>query len=217
MEEISDRGHEEAYDPPAVPSEKAGGPAEEESGLRMSSKIVAVVSASVLAGGGAGMLAGVALGAINPFALGIIGVVLGIGASVPLTSLIVARKAPRRPWWRRLFGAEQKVRLDRNVDEVREEPFRHREVAEGQREHDRIDSEQASRGREANREASKRLQDDVPEGGENDWGRRGAAEASLSTMGGGGARSSMRSRSRGGSWTATPSATPARWTGPTPR
>jgi hypothetical protein len=113
----------------------------------MSSKIVAVVSASVLAGGGAGMLAGVALGAINPFALGIIGVVLGIGASVPLTSLIVARKAPRRPWWRRLFGAEQKVRLDRNVDEVREEPFRHREVAEGQREHDRIDSEQAGGGK----------------------------------------------------------------------
>jgi hypothetical protein len=47
--------------------------------------------------------------------------------------------------------------------------LRHREVAEGQREHDRIDSEQASRGREANCEASKRLQDDVPEGGENDW------------------------------------------------
>jgi hypothetical protein len=61
--------------------------------------------------------------------------------------------------------------LDRNVDEVREEPFRHREVAEGQREHDRIDSEQASQGREAAREASKRLQDDVPEGGENGWGR----------------------------------------------
>ena len=61
--------------------------------------------------------------------------------------------------------------MDRNVDEVREEPFRHREVAEGQREHARIDSEQASQGREAAREASKRLQDDVPEGEENGWGR----------------------------------------------
>ena len=213
MEEILHRSHEEAYEPPAIPSEKAGGAAEEENGLRVVSEIVAVVSASVLVGGGAGMLAGVALGAINPFALGIIGVVVGTGASVPLTSLVVVRKAPRRPWWRRLFGAEQQVGLDWNIDEVREEPFHHREVVEGQREHDRIDSEQASRGREANREASKRLQDDVPEGGENDWGRRGAAEASLSTMGGGGARSSMRSRSRGGSWTATPSATPARWTG----
>ncbi len=199
MVEILDHGHEKAYELPAIPSEKASGRAEEENGLRVTSEIVAVVSASVLAGGGAGILAGVALGAINPFALGIIGVVVGTGASVPLTSLVVAREAPRRPWWRRLFGAEQGGRLDRNVDEVREEPFRHREVAEGQREHDRIDSEQASRGREANREASKRLQDDVPEGGENDWGRRGAAEASLSTMGGGGGRSSMRSRSRGGS------------------
>ncbi len=144
--EILDRGHEEAYDLPASPSEKADGRAEEENGLRVTSEIVAVVSASVLAGGGAGILAGVALGAINPFALGIIGVVVGTGASVPLTSLVVAREAPRRPWWRRLFGAEQGGRLDRNVDEVREEPFRHREVAEGQREHDRIDSEQASQG-----------------------------------------------------------------------
>lgn len=171
MVEILDHGHEKAYELPAIPSEKASGRAEEENGLRVTSEIVAVVSASVLAGGGAGILAGVALGAINPFALGIIGVVVGTGASVPLTSLVVAREAPRRPWWRRLFGAEQGGRLDRNVDEVREEPFRHREVAEGQREHDRIDSEQASQGREAAREASKRLQDDVPEGGENGWGR----------------------------------------------
>ncbi len=105
--EILDRGHEEAYDLPASPSEKADGRAEEENGLRVTSEIVAVVSASVLAGGGAGILAGVALGAINPFALGIIGVVVGTGASVPLTSLVVAREASRRPWWRRLFGAEQ--------------------------------------------------------------------------------------------------------------
>ncbi len=146
MVEILDHGHEKAYELPAIPSEKASGRAEEENGLRVTSEIVAVVSASVLAGGGAGILAGVALGAINPFALGIIGVVVGTGASVPLTSLVVAREAPRRPWWRRLFGAEQGGRLDRNVDEVREEPFRHREVAEGQREHDRIDSEQASQG-----------------------------------------------------------------------
>jgi hypothetical protein len=217
MEEILDRGHQEACEPPAILSERSGGPAEEEKGLRVTSEIVAVVSAGVLAGGGAGMLAGVALGAINPFALGIIGVVVGTGASVPLTSLVVARKVPRRPWWRRLFGAEQQVGLDWNIDEVREEPFHHREVVEGQREHDRIDSEQASRGREANREASKRLRDDVPEGGENDWGRRGAAEAFPSVMGGGLARPSMRSRSRRGPWTATPSVTPARRTGPTPR
>ena len=156
MEEILDRGHEEACELPAISSEKAGGPAEEENGLRVTSEIVAVVSASVLAGGGAGMLAGVALGAINPFALGIIGVVVGTGASIPLTSLVVARKAPRRPWLLRLFGAEQEVGLNWNIDEVHEEPFRHREVAEGQREHDRIDSEQASRGREANRESEPR-------------------------------------------------------------
>jgi hypothetical protein len=122
MEEILHRSHEEAYEPPAIPSEKAGGAAEEENGLRVSSEIVAVVSASVLVGGGAGMLAGVALGAINPFALGIIGVVVGTGASVPLTSLVVVRKAPRRPWWRRLFGAEQEVGLDWSIDEFREEP-----------------------------------------------------------------------------------------------
>lgn len=170
MEGILDRVRHGAYDPPAVPSENAGGPAEEGNGLRVTSEIVAVVSASVLAGGGAGMLTGVALGAINPFALGSIGVVVGAGASVPLTSFIVAREAPRGPRWRRLFGAEQKVRLDRTVYEVREEFFGHREVAEGQREHDRGDSEQASRGREANREASKRLQNGVPEGGKNDRG-----------------------------------------------
>jgi hypothetical protein len=122
MEEILDRSHEEAYEPPAIPSEKAGGAAEEENGLRVVSEIVAVVSASVLVGGGAGMLAGVALGAINPFALGIIGVVVGTGASVPLTRLVVVRKAPRRPWWRRLFGAEQEVGLDWSIDEFREEP-----------------------------------------------------------------------------------------------
>ena len=95
MEEILDRGHEEAYDPPAVPSEKVGGPAEGESGLRMSGKIVAVVSASVLAGGGAGMLAGVALGAINPFALGIIGVVFGHRRIGPSHELDCCSEGPK--------------------------------------------------------------------------------------------------------------------------
>jgi hypothetical protein len=48
------------------------------------------------------MLAGVALGAINPFALGIVGAAVGI--VVPFLFAVGARRAARRPWWRRVFG-----------------------------------------------------------------------------------------------------------------
>ncbi|CAA9477761.1 MAG: hypothetical protein AVDCRST_MAG12-1303 [uncultured Rubrobacteraceae bacterium] len=96
------RNREEAFGPPAPPSEAQGERAEEESGLRTASEIVAVVSASVLAGGGAGMLGGIALGAINPFFLGIVGVVVGTAASVPLARTILklpegGKGPPRSP------------------------------------------------------------------------------------------------------------------------
>jgi hypothetical protein len=81
MEEINDRGHQEAPGPAATSSENAGAQAEGGSGLRAASEAAAVVSAGVLVGGGAGMLAGVALGAINPFALGIMGA--AVGAATP--------------------------------------------------------------------------------------------------------------------------------------
>lgn len=130
MELITERGREEAPGPPAASSEKAGEWSQEGSWLQTASEIVAVVSASVLAGGGAGMLGGIALGAINPFFLGMVGVVVGAAASVPLARAILNRpeggKGPptglvptqnppdaageaqaaekRRPWWRRVFG-----------------------------------------------------------------------------------------------------------------
>ncbi len=93
------RNREEAFGPPPAPIEAPieappevqGERAEEEGGLRTASEIVAIVSASVLAGGGAGMLCGVALGAINPFFLGIVGVVVGTGASVPLARAVLKR------------------------------------------------------------------------------------------------------------------------------
>jgi hypothetical protein len=89
------RNREEAFGPPAAPfeapSEVQGERAEEESGLRTASEIVAVVCASVLVGGGAGMLGGVALGAINPFFLGMVGIAVGAVASVPLGRAILKR------------------------------------------------------------------------------------------------------------------------------
>jgi hypothetical protein len=72
--------------------------AEEWSGLRRASEVVALVSASALVGGGIGMLGGMALGAINPFALGIIGAAGGAG--VPVLLAVGARGS----WWRRLIG-----------------------------------------------------------------------------------------------------------------
>ncbi len=76
--------------------------AEEGGGLRRTSEVVALVSASALVGGGIGMLGGIALGAINPFALGIIGAAVGTG--VPVLFAVGARQAARGPWWRRLLG-----------------------------------------------------------------------------------------------------------------
>lgn len=216
MEEILDRGHEEVYEPPAIPSEKAGGAAEEENGLRVTSEIVAVVSASVLVGGGAGMLAGVALGAINPFALGIIGVIVGTGASVSLTSLIVVRKAPRRPWWRRLFGAEQEVGLNWNIDEVREGPTPPRGRG------------RPARARPDRQRASKPGAGSEPRGDQGAAGRRsGGRRKRLEAMRGGGSVPVYD-----GWWTSEAldeveeqeglvnryaEGPPARWTGPTPR
>ena len=89
------RNREETFGPSAAPfealSEVQGERAEEESGLRTASEIVAIVCAGVLAGGGAGMLGGIALGAINPFFLGIVGVVVGAAASVPLGRAVLKR------------------------------------------------------------------------------------------------------------------------------
>jgi len=48
------------------------------------SRSIAAVAAGVLIGGGIGLLIGVALGAINPFVFGIIGIAVGVGASVAL-------------------------------------------------------------------------------------------------------------------------------------
>jgi hypothetical protein len=131
------RNREEAFGPSAAPSEAPsevqGERVEEESGLRTASEIVAVVSASVLAGGGAGMLGGIALGAINSFFLGMVGIAVGAAASVSLARAILKRPegdkgppagpmptqnppdaageaqaapqgAERRGWWRRVFG-----------------------------------------------------------------------------------------------------------------
>jgi len=216
MEEILHRSHEEAYEPPAIPSEKAGGAAEEENGLRVVSEIVAVVSASVLVGGGAGMLAGVALGAINPFALGIIGVVVGTGASVPLTRLVVVRKAPGRPWWRRLFGAEQEVGLDWSIDEFREEPTPLRGRG------------RPARARSDRQRASKPGAGSEPRGVQEAAGRRsGGRRKRLGAMGSGGSVPVYD-----GWWTCEAldeveeqeglvdryaEGPPARWTGSTPR
>jgi hypothetical protein len=216
MEEILHRSHEEAYEPPVIPSEKAGGAAEEENGLRVVSEIVAVVSASVLVGGGAGMLAGVALGAINPFALGIIGVVVGTGASVPLTRLVVVRKAPGRPWWRRLFGAEQEVGLDWSIDEFREEPTPLRGRG------------RPARARSDRQRASKPGAGSEPRGVQEAAGRRSAGRRKrLGAMGSGGSVPVYD-----GWWTCEAldeveeqeglvdryaEGPPARWTGSTPR
>jgi hypothetical protein len=104
MEEITDRGRQEAPGPAATSSENVGGQAEGGSGLRTASEAVAIVSSGALAGGGAGMLAGVALGAINPFALGLIGAAAGACVPVLLKAAIGARGAAGRPWWRRLVG-----------------------------------------------------------------------------------------------------------------
>ena len=97
MEEVLDRGRQEAPGPSAAPSEKVGEQAEGGSGLRAVSEAVAVVSACTLVSGGIGMLAGVALEAINPFALGMVGVVVGICLPVLLRSVVGA-------WWRRTLG-----------------------------------------------------------------------------------------------------------------
>ncbi len=105
MEEILERGREDAPGPPAASSEKAGEAAEGGSGLQAASGVAAVVSANALAGGGIGMLAGVALEAINPFALGMVGVMVGIGLPILLKSMVGARKGVQRPWWRRTFGS----------------------------------------------------------------------------------------------------------------
>ena len=104
MEEILDRGREEAPGPLADSSQQGGGQADTGGMLRTASEAAAVVSAGVLVGGGAGMLAGVALGAINPFALGMVCVVLGIGLPVLLRSVVGAREGAKRPWWRRTSG-----------------------------------------------------------------------------------------------------------------
>jgi hypothetical protein len=62
---------------------------------------------------------------------------------------------------------EQEVRVDSNVDEVREEiRRRQREAAEGRREQERANGEQARRIREVVREAAEMLKGDVP-GGKN--------------------------------------------------
>ncbi len=55
--------------------------------------------------------------------------------------------------------------MDRNADEIREEiRRRQREAAEGRREQDKANGEQARRIREVAREAAKMLKGDVPEG-----------------------------------------------------
>lgn len=88
--------------PETPPGNARGQGTQEEGGLRAASWAVALVSAGVLVGGGIGMLAGVALGAINPFALGIVGAAVGI--VVPFLFAVGARRAARRPWWRRVLG-----------------------------------------------------------------------------------------------------------------
>ena len=98
MEEGSNHGLREVPGRPEAPAEN---PRVEEGGERRAARgservrelgeIVAIVSAGVLAGGGAGMLGGAALGAINPFFLGTVGMVLGIGASVPLARAVLKR------------------------------------------------------------------------------------------------------------------------------
>lgn len=52
--------------------------------LRALSRSIAAVAAGVLIGGGIGLLAGAALGMINPFVFGLIGIAVGVGASVAL-------------------------------------------------------------------------------------------------------------------------------------
>jgi F0F1-type ATP synthase assembly protein I len=103
MSDNPDRALEELAGRPEAPPENAREQETEEGGgLRSVSKIVALVSASVLVGGGIGMLVGVWLGAINPFALGIVGAVAGM--AIPVFFALGARGAARRPWWRRLLG-----------------------------------------------------------------------------------------------------------------
>ncbi len=58
--------------------------AEEGSTLRTVSRSIAAVAAGVLVGGGVGLLVGAALGVFNPFVLGVVGMDVGVGASVPL-------------------------------------------------------------------------------------------------------------------------------------
>jgi hypothetical protein len=58
--------------------------------------------------------------------------------------------------------------VDRNADEIREEiRRRQREAAEGRREQDQANGEQARRIREVVREADKMLKGDVSEGKNN--------------------------------------------------
>lgn len=99
--EVLDRSSERTPNAASGVSEEVSGRPKGGCRLRKVGEVMAVVSASALAGGGAGMLGGGALGAINPYALGLFGTAVGLITPV-LLKVAVGAWGPR--WWRWLGG-----------------------------------------------------------------------------------------------------------------